>query len=37
MNLRNINPVDLVNMKYLVIENPTESVAFIEHKMAKAK
>ena len=35
--LRNINPVDLVNMKYLVIENPTESVAFIEHKMAKAK
>ena len=35
--LRNINPVDLVNMKYLVIENPTEAVAFIEHKMAKAK
>ncbi len=35
--LRNINPVDLVNMKYLVIENPAESVKFIEHKMAKAK
>ena len=33
--LRNINPVDLLNMKYLVIENPTESVKFIEAKMAK--
>jgi len=35
--LRNINPIDLVNMKYVVIENPAESVKFIEHKMAKAK
>ena len=33
--LRNINPVDLLNMKYLVIENPTESVKFIEAKMTK--
>lgn len=33
--LRNINPVDLLNMKYLVIENPTESIKFIEAKMAK--
>lgn len=35
--LRNINPVDLMNVKYLVIENPVESVKFIENKMAKAK
>ena len=35
--LRNINPVDLMNMKYLVIENPAESIKFIENKMAKAK
>lgn len=34
--LRNINPVDLLNMKYLVIENPTESVKFIEAKMTKS-
>ncbi len=33
--LRNINPVDLLNMKYLVIENPAESVKFIEAKMTK--
>ncbi len=33
--LRNINPIDLLNMKYLVIENPTESVKFIEAKMTK--
>ena len=33
--LRNINPVDLLNMKYLVIENPAESIKFIEAKMAK--
>ena len=32
--LRNINPVDLLNMKYLVIENPLESVKFIAAKMA---
>ena len=35
--LRNINPVDLLNYKYLVIENPKEAVAFIEGKMASAK
>ncbi len=35
--LRNINPVDLMNLKYVVIENPAESVKFIESKMAKAK
>lgn len=35
--LRNINPVDLLNTKYLVIENPEESIKFIENKMAKAK
>ena len=35
--VRNINPVDLVNKKYVVIENPAESIKFIENKMAKAK
>ncbi len=34
--VRNINPVDLMNMKYVVIENPTESIKFIEGKMAHA-
>jgi large subunit ribosomal protein L4 len=34
--VRNINPVDLMNAKYLVIENPAESVKFIENKMLKA-
>ena len=33
--VRNINPVDLLNKKYLVIENPIESVKFIEAKMTK--
>ncbi len=33
--VRNINPIDLLNKKYLVIENPIESVKFIEAKMAK--
>lgn len=33
--LRNINPVDLLNKKYLVIENPVESIKFIEAKMTK--
>jgi large subunit ribosomal protein L4 len=33
--VRNINPVDLLNMKYLVIENPTDSIKFIEAKMTK--
>lgn len=35
--VRNINPVDLLNTKYLVIENPEESIKFIENKLAKAK
>ncbi|MFA6227530.1 MAG: 50S ribosomal protein L4 [Candidatus Paceibacterota bacterium] len=35
--LRNINPIDLLNTKYLVIENPEESIKFIQSKMAKAK
>jgi len=34
---RNINPIDLMNTKYLVIENPAESIKFISNKMAKAK
>ena len=34
--VRNINPLDLMNMKYIVIENPEESVKFIENKMANA-
>jgi len=33
--VRNINPVDLLNMKYLVIENPSESIKFLEAKMTK--
>ncbi len=33
--VRNINPVDLLNSKYLVIENPEESIKFLEAKMAK--
>ncbi len=33
--VRNINPVDLMNTKYLIIENPTESIKFLEAKMAK--
>lgn len=35
--VRNINPVDILNTKYLVIENPEESIKFIENKMTKAK
>jgi len=35
--LRNINPVDLMNIKYVVIENPAESIKFIQSKMANAK
>jgi large subunit ribosomal protein L4 len=33
--VRNINPVDLLNMKYLVIENPEDSIKFIAGKMTK--
>ncbi len=31
--VRNINPVDLLNYKYIVIENPEKSLAFIESKL----
>lgn len=31
--LRNINPVDVLNYRYLVIENPEESVKFIAGKL----
>ncbi len=30
---RNINPVELLNMKYIVIENPEDAVRFLENKM----
>jgi large subunit ribosomal protein L4 len=33
--VRNINPVDLLNTKYLVIENPEDSIKFIVNKMTK--
>lgn len=33
--VRNINPIDLLNMKYLVIENPEDSIKFMESKMTK--
>jgi large subunit ribosomal protein L4 len=33
--VRNINPIDLLNKKYIVIENPVESIKFIEAKMTK--
>lgn len=35
--LRNINPVEVLNYKYLVIENPERSIEFIEKKMTKNK
>jgi len=35
--VRNINPVSILNTKYLVIENPAESIKFIENKMVNAK
>lgn len=28
--LKNLNPLDVLNKQYLVIENPTESVKFLE-------
>ncbi|MBU6370605.1 MAG: 50S ribosomal protein L4 [Patescibacteria group bacterium] len=31
--MRNINPVDILNMKYVVIEQPAAAVAFLERKM----
>lgn len=33
--IRNINPVDLMNVKYLVIENPEKSIKFLEGKLEK--
>jgi large subunit ribosomal protein L4 len=33
--VRNINPVDLLNSKYLVIESPEDSIKFIAGKMTK--
>ncbi|MBX4210984.1 50S ribosomal protein L4 [Candidatus Parcubacteria bacterium] len=32
---RNINPVKLLNYKYLVMANPEDSVKFIEHKLTR--
>jgi hypothetical protein len=28
--LKNLNPLDVLNHRYLLIENPTESVKFLE-------
>ncbi len=33
--VRNINPVELLNKKYLIIENPEESIKFLAAKMEK--
>lgn len=33
--VRNLNPVDLMNKKFLVIERPTESLAVLASRMAK--
>lgn len=33
--VRNLNPVDLVNKKYLVIENPTESLPILSGRLTK--
>ncbi len=30
---RNINPLDVLNYKYLIIDNPTEAFKFLENKM----
>ncbi|HZS43308.1 MAG TPA: 50S ribosomal protein L4 [Candidatus Paceibacterota bacterium] len=35
--VRNLNALDILNHKFLVITNPTESVKFIEGKMAAKK
>jgi large subunit ribosomal protein L4 len=35
--LRNINPVDLINYKYLVITHPDESINFISKKLGAPK
>jgi large subunit ribosomal protein L4 len=36
-DVRNINPLDVMNYKYLVIANPAESIKFIESKMISKK
>ncbi len=35
--VRNLNPVDLLNYKYLIIENPEKSLAQISGKLGEAK
>ncbi|MGB4076751.1 MAG: 50S ribosomal protein L4 [Minisyncoccia bacterium] len=35
VEIRNLNPVDLVTKKYLVIENPTESFAVLTSRLTK--
>jgi large subunit ribosomal protein L4 len=35
--VRNINPIDILNYKYLIIEKPEESIKFMENKLASAK
>ena len=30
--LKNLNPFDVLNYKYLLIENPTESIKFLESR-----
>ncbi|MEI8339526.1 MAG: 50S ribosomal protein L4 [bacterium] len=35
--VRNINPLDILNYKYLIIEKPEESIKFMENKLASAK
>lgn len=35
--VRNMNPVDLMNYRYLIISQPTESIAFLGGKLEKKK
>jgi hypothetical protein len=35
--VRNINPVDVLNYKYLIIENPEKGLAQISGKLGEAK
>ena len=35
--VRNLNPLDILNFKFLIIENPEESIKLMEAKMAVAK
>jgi large subunit ribosomal protein L4 len=35
--VRNLNPLDILNFKFLIIENPEESMKLMEAKMAVAK